>query len=490
MSFDIPGSAWSAAVAAAATDNSSEPKSGLPPSIFKVQVISGAEQFSSVPPPPPPPSATNPLSQQQQQPQQPVDIPIPSSAWSAAVAAGTSTAINPLSLQARGLPTSILNGATEEQSAVVHVQTSVMNTSANATANTSDIPAPRFGKRPHENNTNDSSSSNRNISNISNNYNRKNKRPRRRGKQEQEPAILPPAGCSVCKIVQENEPPKYKCPKCRASYCSVACCRKHKLVCPGKEGSSPPDSTGTTTNEAAGTSTLAQTQRQTPGNLESDTDDDSVYDDDDDDSSLEDGWQITDDMKVALRNSTWLRSELQDGGLRSMMKQVVRYEKNYKSHHRRKDKWRQASGNFNKKKNSHKRNNNLIHPNEVLGAKRSDNKNFDVFVDKLLVLADVLERQDGPSMNLESSGEQLTSFATTASTMTATSGGGTLSSSNRNEEELEEWLRMPFDQPGMAPPSLALRPRQKTIPKFEPVVLSSSEDEEGDDDEGDPEDDK
>ena len=294
--------------------------------------------------------------------------------------------------------------------------------------------------------------------------------------------ILPPSGCSVCKIVQENEPPKYKCPKCRASYCNVACCRKHKLVCPGKvgqEGSSAPDSTGTT-KEAAKTavSTLAQTQ--TPSTLESDTDDYSDNDGDaDDDSSLEDGWQITDDMKIALRNSTWLRTELQDGGLRSMMKKVVGYEKHYKFHHRRKGKWRQSSGNFNKKKN-HKKNKYIIHPHEVLGEKRSDNKNFDDFVDKLLVLADVLERQDGP-VDLESSGEQRpASFAASA-----TSGGGILSSSNRNEEELEEWLRLPFDQPGMAPPSLALRPRQKTIPKFEPVVLSSSEDEDEGDSEGD-----
>jgi hypothetical protein len=403
---------------------------------------------------------------------------IPGSAWSAAVAAAAANATtDPSSQPARGLPPSIFKVAAEQSSSV---QPSVINTS--------EIPETRFGKRPHDN------ENNRMNNNNNNNHNhRNNKRQRRRGKQQQEPAILPPSGCSVCKIVKVDEPPKYKCPKCRASYCSVACCRMHKTVCPGKEGqegSSAPDSTGTTKEAAATTaSTLAQTQTtQNPSNpaaCESDTDDYS--DDDDDDASLEDGWKITDDMKVALRNSTWLRTELQDGGLRSMIAKVVRYEKKFNSHHRRKDKWRNGNTNGNKKnqkKNNQQQQSN--HPHEELGAKRVDNKNFDVFVDKLLVLADVLERQDGP-VDLESSGEQPASFATSANTSASasTSGGGTLLSSNRNEEELEEWLRLSWEQPGMAPPTLALRPRQKRMPKFEPVVLSSSDDEDDDEDDDD-----
>ncbi|XP_053562812.1 zinc finger HIT domain-containing protein 3 isoform X2 [Bombina bombina] len=35
------------------------------------------------------------------------------------------------------------------------------------------------------------------------------------------------SACCVC----SSESPKYKCPGCRAKYCSVSCCKKHKDEC-------------------------------------------------------------------------------------------------------------------------------------------------------------------------------------------------------------------------------------------------------------------
>ena len=272
--------------------------------------------------------------------------------------------------------------------------------------------------------------------------NQRNKRRKRGNQQQQQPPEVPP-GCSVCNVVNDKEPPKYKCPKCRATYCSVACCRQHKTVCPGR--------TVVSVEKIAPTESASQNLTQSQ--LASNANDDDSETDDDDDSSLEDGWKITDDMKVALRNSTWLRTELKDGGLRSMIASVVQSEKNFKSYHRKLKRNRnnrvQSSGRKNHKRSSQQHEH--CHPHEELAAKRAENYKFDTFVDKLLVLADVLERQDAPM--------------------------GTVS--NRDEKELEEWLRLKWI-PGIFQPNLALRPKQKGIPKFEPIDVSSSSEEDDD----------
>ena len=244
-------------------------------------------------------------------------------------------------------------------------------------------------------------------------------------------------------------------------------------MCLGKqgEGSATPNSIPATKTNASIPIPIAiasVAQNEIPGVPKSTDAKSSESDDtdDDDDSSLEDGWEITDDMKVALRNSTWLRSELQDGGLRDMIASVVRSKKKYRSYHRRQRRGKNQRNQHGNRRN-YQRNHHPSqprHPHEELSAKRADNKNFDVFVDKMLVLADVLERQDMPI------------FLENGESVSASSGRH----SNRNEEELEEWLRMKWD-PEMAPPALALRPRRRTIPKFEPIDVSSSESEEEDD---------
>ena len=269
--------------------------------------------------------------------------------------------------------------------------------------------------------------------NANHNNHRNNKR-RRRGKQPPPPPP-PPLACSVCQLSKENEPPKYKCPKCRATYCSVVCCRKHKEICPGKP---PEQATIAANNDSTERSRSAATTPSTPSSQQQ-PDSESDYSSGGDDSSLEDGWEITDDMKNALRNSTWLREELQDGGLKDMIKEVVKSERRQKSF------YRNQKRQHNKKHRGGKPP--PMDPHENLTAKRGENQNFDTFMDKLLVLADVLERQN-PEISI-----------------------------SRNEEELEEWLRRTWD-PTMPKPNLALLPKKKKIPKFDPVDVSSSEDEE------------
>ena len=91
------------------------------------------------------------------------------------------------------------------------------------------------------------------------------------------------------------------------------------------------DNRNSSTNNTASSSngTIVNSNNNNTINRGND-DDDSDSEDDDDDSSLEEGFKITDDMKNALRKSTWLRNELQDGGLRDMISSVVRSGKKFK----------------------------------------------------------------------------------------------------------------------------------------------------------------
>jgi hypothetical protein len=313
--------------------------------------------------------------------------------------------------------------------------------------------------------------------NNSNNNN--NKRRRGRKQPTSVKVITPVEGCSVCKIVQEdNGPPKYKCPKCRASYCSVVCCRQHKTVCPGKDGGQTTAATTTATmpgatTVAASNSNYTIVNNNTIKHGDDNDDSDSEEEEDDDDDSLEEGFKITEDMKNALRKSTWLRNELQDGGLRDMISSVVRSGKKFKkSQNNNNNKIKKNKKKLKKKKQKQQQQQqHCPHPHDELAAKRQDNQNFDVFVDKLLVLGDVLERRQGDIIIRD---------------VGSPGGGGFINGTDipprRNEEELEEWLKRKWVH-GDLPQDLTLKPRPrklKVIPKFEPVDVSSSEEEDED----------
>lgn len=185
----------------------------------------------------------------------------------------------------------------------------------------------------------------------------------------------------------------------------MACCKEHKNVCPGK----PPEESTVVVKPASHPHAMSRSRPnpRTGSRRLYNGDDDN----DDDDEDLDDGWKVTDEMKKAIENSQWLRNQLQDGGLREVIRQVV------------------ASG-------------------DGLEQQQPQHRfpQFQVFIDKLLVVAGVLERE-------------------------ADTG-----------EPLEEWLEQDW---GHDPPPLSLRPWRRQLPTFPPVDVSSSDadDDDEDDDE-------
>jgi hypothetical protein len=218
-------------------------------------------------------------------------------------------------------------------------------------------------------------------------------------KRQRRPGPPPPPPKPVCSICSDaKKSPSYKCPNCLALYCSVPCCKQHKEVCPGK----PPEA--------------AQIKNKNPYALPPELlrAPPRVYgDDDDDDDSVDEGWKITDDMKSALQHSDWLRKQLQDGGLKQLIQQIV------------------ASKNT-----------------QALQEVPARYPHFGVFLDKLSVVAGVLERNNGD---------------------------------DHDEAPLDEWLQRDWSQEDAAP-QLTLKPIfRRTMPVFEPVDASSSDEEKNQD---------
>ena len=126
---------------------------------------------------------------------------------------------------------------------------------------------------------------------------------------------------------------RYKCPKCRSPFCCVQCSKDHKAnKCPATSKSSAPEtadvaatttsSVGNATNDERQSKYLSQSElkcnepqrkrvrRRTASGDESDSNDD------------EPGWNTTPEMKKLIHQSTWLRKELQDWGLRQLIVRI------------------------------------------------------------------------------------------------------------------------------------------------------------------------
>ena len=176
-------------------------------------------------------------------------------------------------------------------------------------------------------------------------------------KQQQVAPKKPPC-CSVCSITAD---PKYKCPQCRATYCSVDCCRTHKKTGCG-EGTTNKASSKTTTSKylpdcPATTLRVRKRPRET-----------ASHDDNDDP-----GWQVTEKMKQAVKDSEWLRNELANDNDKILKRLLVQvYE---------------ASNRVTRRNSRH------TEQHQVLEHLKSTNPQFRHFLDKLMVLTGVLERQ-------------------------------------------------------------------------------------------------
>ena len=121
-------------------------------------------------------------------------------------------------------------------------------------------------------------------------------------------------------------------------------------------------------------------------------------------------------MKTAVERSEWLRRQLQDGGLRTLIRQVV-----------------DSGGNP-----------------DALRLVQERFSQFQAFIDKLLVVAGVLGREQDPKNEEE------------------------------EEEPLDEWLERDWSQ-DPAPHQLSLKPWRRKMPVFQPVDASSSSSEEEED---------
>jgi hypothetical protein len=200
----------------------------------------------------------------------------------------------------------------------------------------------------------------------------------------------------------------------------------------------------------------------------------------DDDCSTEVEGKITNDMKKVLEGSAWLRKELRDGGLQAMISNVVRAQE-----------WRRRDRRYQclQQQRRHQNRDDVhrsIGEQPSLASVRQENSSFDVFCDKLLVLAGVLEREHATSLGqrMEGSDSQQT-FSCVGS---ADHDGGNSSNTSvrkvRDQQELERWLDQTSWHLGpRGTPSLALKAlAQKPIPKFEAMDVSSSYDHDHDDD--------
>ena len=174
--------------------------------------------------------------------------------------------------------------------------------------------------------------------------------------------------CSVCNTVEE---PKYKCPKCRDTYCSIQCCRDHKQR--GCSANKAPSTTESSQEaplskylprqELAKLAKISTSVSQRDSR-EHDNDDG----DDDDDDDIEEGWKITESMTEAVQNSEWLKNELKDEGLRHLISRIV------------------AAPAF------VRRNQKTTKQEDELEQLKTDYPRFKGFLDKMLVVTDVLER--------------------------------------------------------------------------------------------------
>lgn len=119
----------------------------------------------------------------------------------------------------------------------------------------------------------------------------------------------------VCSMCNEFNP-KYKCPKCRATYCSIACCKSHKESCPitkVKENiESKSDIKSKYVDKILPVEAVVEKIKRRRMIASASAD-----------NINEDEWRLTPEMLSRLQTNDWLRSEIQgDGGLRQLLVEI------------------------------------------------------------------------------------------------------------------------------------------------------------------------
>ena len=196
--------------------------------------------------------------------------------------------------------------------------------------------------------------------------------------------------CSVCSV----DDPKYKCPKCRSTYCGIDCCRKHKEeFCPlgntseskeWKQSDDVVENLMQTFPPSRYLSKLELAQIQDKNKfdlneLQKKLRGDALADDD-----LGPGWKMTGDMVEMMRKSSWLRDEVADFGLQQLIVKIASSSGNIVNANRRG--YSSSSPQFST--------NVITYREQLLSDIKSQYPQFQIFVDKLLYLTGIYERSD------------------------------------------------------------------------------------------------
>ena len=186
---------------------------------------------------------------------------------------------------------------------------------------------------------------------------------------------------------------RYKCPKCRTPFCCVQCSKDHKVKCPALKS----DTTEVAAAAAASNSNASKanekskylSQKELKATQQPKRKRRSASDDEDSDShDDEPGCNITPEMKKRIHQSTWLRKELQDGGLRQLIEQIDAASDD-----------EEDDGNGNNRQRHQRNKSNTVISQRVLALARTKHSHpkFASFVDQLLLTAGVLQPASGNS---------------------------------------------------------------------------------------------
>jgi hypothetical protein len=181
---------------------------------------------------------------------------------------------------------------------------------------------------------------------------------------------------------------RYKCPKCRAPFCCVQCSKDHKAnQCPSTTDSKADAAIKTASDVSLNdqksqyvppsilkTADDVRKRKRTKHHHEVDSDED------------EPGFDITSEMRKRLEQSTWLRKELQDGGLRYLIEMIDAASDDEDESSRR---------NQGKKSKGSKMSERITPRVLALARSKQSYPKFASFIDKMLLNAGVLQQGEG-----------------------------------------------------------------------------------------------
>lgn len=167
-------------------------------------------------------------------------------------------------------------------------------------------------------------------------------------------------------------------------YCSVKCCKEHKLSCSiESKGTDVKEPSITKKNhKSASSSEYLPSDSLTLDPIENAKKRRQMLDDSDSDNDSVDehGWGMTKEMMDKLDNSSWLRKELADGGLRQMIATIDNAD------------WETKNQNNDRKRKRYALNAvcELTPREAALERAKYSNPNFAKFIDKMMLTAGLL----------------------------------------------------------------------------------------------------